>query len=229
MNTPENTKPCGHVPADPNAQKTACELCGAIIQPDSETGLWHDARVAVHERGNPPCEAVLKARAGLLPRDPHDDEPDEAPEPIAVFNDRELNTVLHSLEILREVRESGSVSDWNGCWAREEFRRRGSQAETACDHFEEAEPLTNAEIGALCDRLQLQPVQTPDSDAPQAARELQAAIEKFNCALQGDSGDEESDAACEMRDAALELVRALKPGTARGVDALKPGETWQVV
>lgn len=38
---------------------------------------------------------------------------------------------------------------------------------------------------------------------------MQTSIEKFNLALEGDSGDEESDAACEMRNAALKLLHGI--------------------
>ena len=159
-------QPCGHVPADPNAEQTPCELCGQTVAPDpDEPHLWRtlvylaaarDPRIPVHERDNPPSEEVLKARAGLLPSDPQDDEPEDNHGPITVFNDCELNTVLHALAILKETRVGGNRHDWNGCWARDEFKRLNQvNVKTACDHFEEVEPLTDAQIDALCDRLQL--------------------------------------------------------------------------
>lgn len=86
--------------------------------------------------------------------------------PITVFDDRELNTVLHSLEVLKEIRQPliGGVNAYCGCRDEEMNRLRGCSDQTACDHFEEVEPLTNAEIDALCARLQLrpEPVQSVD-------------------------------------------------------------------
>lgn len=60
--------------------------------------------------------------------------------PITVFNDRELATVLHGLRLIQEA-ASGPADCTAGI----------------CDHFDEAEALTDDEIDALCDRLQLQP------------------------------------------------------------------------
>lgn len=60
---------------------------------------------------------------------------------ITVFNDQELATILHGLRLIQE-----SANGPQDCTA------------GLCDHFDEAEPLTDAEIDALCDRLQLQPV-----------------------------------------------------------------------
>ena len=79
--------------------------------------------------------------------------------PITVFNDRELNTVLHSLEVLKEIRQPliSGVNAFRGCRDEEMNKLRGCSDQTACDHFEEVEPLTHAEIDALCARLQLQP------------------------------------------------------------------------
>ena len=57
--------------------------------------------------------------------------------PIQVFNDRELATILHGLRI---IQAEGRIE---GCSAAD------------CDHFDEAEPLTNDEIDALCERLNL--------------------------------------------------------------------------
>ncbi len=70
-------QPCGHVPADPNAEQTPCELCGQTVAPDpDEPHLWRtlvylaaarDPRIPVHERDNPPSEEVLKARSTPVP------------------------------------------------------------------------------------------------------------------------------------------------------------------
>ena len=57
------------------------------------------------------------------------------PQPITVFNDRELNTILHALR---------KMVDPTNCTY-------------CCDHFDEVEPLNEDEIDALCERLQLAP------------------------------------------------------------------------
>lgn len=75
----------------------------------------------------------------VLPPPPTEPEP----EPITVFNDRELATVLHGLRMIQEAADGPK-----DCTA------------GMCDHFDEAEALTNDEIDVLCERLQLQPLPT---------------------------------------------------------------------
>jgi len=72
--------------------------------------------------------------------------------PITVFDDRELNTVLHALRVLRELHDPPQSP---GCVAAAQFPELADT--TSCDHFEEVSELSGAEIEALCDRLQLQP------------------------------------------------------------------------
>ena len=81
--------------------------------------------------------------------------------PVQVFNDRELATVLHALRCLQELRQKlcGTPAD-PGCTFSEHYGCL-SKTSTACDHFEDVEPLTVAEIDALCERLNLGPAETP--------------------------------------------------------------------
>jgi hypothetical protein len=58
--------------------------------------------------------------------------------PIQVFNDRELATVLHGLRLIQE--QANGHADCSFAY---------------CDHFDEAEALTDDEIDALCERLNL--------------------------------------------------------------------------
>ena len=69
--------------------------------------------------------------------------------PIQVFNDRELATVLHSLRVLQEIRNNEFIG---GCWDHETHHVADPDS---CDHFAEAQPLTNDEIDALCELLNL--------------------------------------------------------------------------
>ena len=77
--------------------------------------------------------------------------------PVQVFDDRELATVLHALRCLQEFRQklSGTPAD-PGCTFSERYGCL-SKPSTACDHFEDVEPLTVEEIDALCERLNLTP------------------------------------------------------------------------
>ena len=77
-------------------------------------------------------------------------------EPITVFTDRELATVLHALRVLQEVRGNEFLG---GCWHHEKQRVGQGQMLTSCDHFEECKPLSNPEIDAFCERLNLGPDQ----------------------------------------------------------------------
>lgn len=99
----------------------------------------------------------------------------EQRKPIEVFDDRELNTVLHALRILQEIREPKR----DGCHDNESRRKYGADDPgTSCDHFEEVNPLTTSEIETLCERLQLRP--EPDEKARAyiaAAREQWATDE----------------------------------------------------
>ena len=68
---------------------------------------------------------------------------------IEVFNDRELNTILHALRMMQDYRRHGQnplCDDLHGC-----------------DHFEEVQPLEDEEIDALCERLNLAPEQPQEN------------------------------------------------------------------
>lgn len=73
---------------------------------------------------------------------------------LQVFNDRELATVLHALRILQEIRQPDKPA--GGCLEAEEYGLdEGDQS--SCDHYDEAKALSDEEIDALCERLNLGP------------------------------------------------------------------------
>lgn len=74
-------------------------------------------------------------------------------EPIKVFNDRELATVLHGLRIIQELRSPVEA----GCEDAERRGETGSESLNSCDHFSDCHVLTDEEIDWLCERLNLGP------------------------------------------------------------------------
>lgn len=66
------------------------------------------------------------------------------------LNDREINTILHALRILQEIRTAGT-----GCRSDEESAVYGNRP-VECEHFEDGlKPLDNTELDDLCESIGL--------------------------------------------------------------------------
>lgn len=109
-------------------------LYGVHPQQD-DGGVQIDEAIADRETEED-CKALLLQITGPLPT--------------RKLNDREINTILHALRILQEMRQP--AKDGRGCKDAEEL----SSAYTACDHFLEGlKPLNNPELDALCESIGL--------------------------------------------------------------------------